>query len=258
MRWIAALPLLIAPLFVPAGGARSADSYVYAKAGSDWFVDLRAADRDVAATRGGTIFEVPIYPALLFQTAEVAADAETGKQLLAAGSQLIRHRLSSGEQVYCSTSDGGFMRNGIFTCLEDADKDGKLDSYYYVLSHFLSGSPIIDTGKSGIHKATRPLRIEEIDPRTLNNPAKLTIRWTGTASSTHFVASLSIASKKGKRLPISEVLRIPMNGAPNFALPHLTIAVASTKMPTVTFAVRRSRDFIAIKTLGDDLSIGGE
>lgn len=200
MKWAASVPLLFALLFVPVGGARSADSYVYAKAGSDWFVDLRNADRDVAITRGGTIFEAPIYPASLFRTTEVAADAETGKQLLTEGSQLIRHRLSSGEQVYCTTSDGGFMRNGIFTCLEDADKDGKLDSYYYVLSRFLSGSPIIDTGKSGIHKAARPLRVEEIDPRELNNPAKLAIRWTRTASSTQLVGSLTIGSKKGKRL----------------------------------------------------------
>ena len=110
------------------------------------------------------------------------------------------------------------MRNGIFTCLEDANKDGKLDSYYYVLSHFLSGSPIIDTGKSGIHKAARPLTIEQIDPRELDNPAKLAIRWTRTASSIAFVGSLTIASKKGKRLPIREALYIPVNGSPNFAL----------------------------------------
>lgn len=259
MTWTAAALLLPALMFVATrGNATSSDPYLYAQAGSDWVIDLQSAEKEVSVKKGGTVFKAPIYPTSLFRTGEAAVEAATGNLVFDAGSQVVRHRLATGERVYCSTSDGGFLRNSIFICFEDADNDGKLDRYYHVLSRFISGSPFIDTGKSGIHTRIRPVSIAQIDPREIDNPAALELTWAGTVSSKHMFATMSLTSKKGKRLYLTNSLRLPIDGTPNFALPHLTFVVTSTQPRAVTVSVRKSREFIGIRTMGSQVQIVGE
>lgn len=220
--------LLLGGLFLSCAAAAKAPESKPGRmidAGTIWYLDNSAVQREYRVKKGDLLLDLPMLPDKLVRIERDVVDVGTTGVKISKGKQFFSQRLANGSEVFCSTrtldylKDGGsifsFRYSGTFACLIDSDGDRLLDGVYEVRTQTQSGIPTITHGKDSGYERIEPVPYVEIARAEYDNPMKMKLRWrSGNGQDGQARFGISIENKD------REATYVGGNaGAPGFAVP---------------------------------------